>query len=199
MTFPKPTGSAFSSEGANKAAEWHNWALNDYFERANAGGNVRWAPRELNRLIGDMYQQNLVNDTERGYLEQYADRLGRHYNSTTQHWDRGTSYIASLVSDIASIHASTASDPNASGDVFKAVSNIAYGSAIYWQDGGASGYDPDKLSMSALVVGDVGGAIIGGVAGAIAGNGIGDIIGGAIIGAMTGSIFGPIVGALKGV
>lgn len=197
MNFPKPTGNAFSPEGASKAAEWHNWGLDDYYIRANAGGNIKWSPLELNRVAGEMHSQGIINGVEHAYIVQYVDRIGQHYNNVTNHWDRGALYVAGLVNDITGIHKAAASDPNASGEVFRTISNIALGSAVYWQDGGASGYDKDQLSMAALVIGDVVGAAGAAAWAWASGAKPGEIVGAAIVGGLMGSLMGLLAGALK--
>ncbi len=198
MDFPKPPGLITGPEAIDRAGEWHNYFVDWIFQDADATGHRRGSPEYMNAMIGTLATQNLINSTERSYLEQYCARLGDHYDNATFRWERGDAYIGHLLDDIRTIHDTASGNVDATGVVFRTISNIALGSAVYWKDGGHANVDPAMISLGGLIVGDVMGAIVGFIGAHGTGQNGAGVVASTIYHAAWGSAMAAFIGVMKG-
>ncbi|MBL7987794.1 MAG: hypothetical protein JNJ94_07020 [Chlorobi bacterium] len=161
MSYPKPSGSLFSQQGLDQAGAWHNYFLDSQLNAAINSGEKLRSPNQFRRFADSFLTQGLINSTEKSYLYQYASVFDNYYNSSTDHWERGTTNLSVFAAQIKTIHDSAAIDSNVVNSVFKVISNVALGSSEYWRDSTPNYYPPADMSIIGVAVGDVVGVTVG--------------------------------------
>jgi len=125
MSYPKPTAPMNSAQGVVNAGAWHNYLLETLLWSIGDPTMPTTSPVQGKKIADAMLASEVINSTEHAYLYQYFDAYAVYYNESTKSWTRGFTHLpGEFANSINAIHDSAAISPNATGDIFKAISNI---------------------------------------------------------------------------